>query len=135
MEIPVTILTDHTNLTHWKATRKVNRQVARWFGELQDYNFVIKHMPRKIHMAPDMLSRPPRASCGQEDNSQIALLPPSMFIASAKTQEDALKLRVKEAQWRNKAEMELWCNTKGVRRLPGGYTLGWRLAVPPGLVL
>ena len=25
MEIPVTILTDHANLTHWKATRKVNR--------------------------------------------------------------------------------------------------------------
>ena len=23
-EIPVTILTDHANLTHWKATRKVN---------------------------------------------------------------------------------------------------------------
>ena len=25
MEIPVTILTNHANLTHWKATRKVNR--------------------------------------------------------------------------------------------------------------
>ena len=25
MEIPVTILTDHANLIHWKATRKVNR--------------------------------------------------------------------------------------------------------------
>ena len=25
MEIPVTILTDHANLTHWKAMRKVNR--------------------------------------------------------------------------------------------------------------
>ena len=25
MEIPVTILMDHANLTHWKATRKVNR--------------------------------------------------------------------------------------------------------------
>ena len=25
MEIPVTILTDHANLTHWKSMRKVNR--------------------------------------------------------------------------------------------------------------
>ena len=25
MEIPATILTDHTNLTHWKAIQKVNR--------------------------------------------------------------------------------------------------------------
>ena len=55
-EIPVTILTDHTNLTHWKATRKVNRHVARWFTEIQDYNLIIKHMPGKIHTAPDMLS-------------------------------------------------------------------------------
>ena len=45
MEIPVTILTDHTNLTHWKATRKVNQWVARWFAKLQDYNLVIKHIP------------------------------------------------------------------------------------------
>ena len=27
-EIPVTILTDHANLTHWKAIRKVNQCVA-----------------------------------------------------------------------------------------------------------
>ena len=55
-EIPVTILTDHANLTHWKATRKDNRQVVRWFAKIQDYNLVIKHIPGKIHTAPDMLS-------------------------------------------------------------------------------
>ena len=55
MEIPVTILTNHTNLTHWKATRKVNRCIARWFAEIQDYNLNIKHVPGKIHTAPDML--------------------------------------------------------------------------------
>ena len=59
MEIPVTIFTDHANLMHWKATRNVNRQVARWFAEIQDYNLTIKHVPGKIHTTPDMLSRPP----------------------------------------------------------------------------
>ena len=93
-EIPVTILTDHANLTHWKAMRKVNRQVARWFGKLQDYNLVIKHVPGKIHMAQDMLSRPPGANHGEKDNSHIALLPPSMFIAMANTQEDMLRQQV-----------------------------------------
>jgi hypothetical protein len=34
-----TILTDHTNLLHWKSPRKLNRRTARWHGELQDYNF------------------------------------------------------------------------------------------------
>ena len=31
MEIPVTILTDHANLTHWKATRNVMLDWAWWF--------------------------------------------------------------------------------------------------------
>jgi hypothetical protein len=34
-ETPVTVLTDHANLTYWKEPRKVNRRLARWFGELQ----------------------------------------------------------------------------------------------------
>ena len=35
-EIPVTVLTDHVNLTYWKNPKKVNRRVARWFATLQD---------------------------------------------------------------------------------------------------
>ena len=73
-EIPVTILTDHANLTHWKATRKVNRRVMRWFAEIQDYNLTIKHVPGKIHTAPDMLSRPPGTNQGKSDNTDIILL-------------------------------------------------------------
>ena len=46
-----------------------------------------------------------------------------------------LKAKVKEAQLRQKEEMELWCDTHGVHKLPEGYTKGWRLAVPSGLVL
>ena len=134
-ETPVTILTDHANLMHWKATRKVNRWVARWFAELQDYNLIIKHVPRKIHTAPDMLSQPPGVDCGKADNSNITLLPPSMFITKANAQDDTLKQRVKEAQWGNTAEMELWCNTQGVKKLLDGYAWEWRLAVLLGLVL
>ena len=135
MEIPVTILTDHANLTHWKATWKVNRQVARWFTELQDYNLIIKHMLGKIHTAPDMLSRPPGADCRKDDNTNIVLLPPSMFITTTNAKDNALKQRVKEAQRKQMAKMELWCNTQGVRKLPEGYAKDWKLAVPSGLVL
>ena len=135
MEVPVTILTDHTNLTHWKATRKVNRRVARWFAEIQDYNLIIKHVPGKIYTAPDMLSRPPGADQGKQDNMDIVLLPPSLFIVTAKARDDMLKAKVKEAQQKQKAEMELWCDTHRVQKLPEGYTKEWRLAVPSGLVL
>ena len=111
MEIPVTNLTDHTNLMHWKATKKANRWVARWFAKIQDYNLIIKHMPGKIHMAPDKLSRPPGVDCGKEDNTDIVLLHPLMFVTTANTEDDALKQRVKEVQQEHKAEMELWCDT------------------------
>ena len=135
MEIPVTILTDHANLTHWKAIRKVNRWVARWFAEIQDYNLVIKHVPGKIHTTPDMLSRPPGVDQGKQDNMDIVLLPPSLFIVTAAVQDDMLRAKVKEAQWKQTAEMELWCDTQGVHKLPEGYTKEWRLAMPSGLVL
>ena len=52
-KIPVTKLTDHANLTFWKNPKKVNRRVARWFMTLQNYNLLIKHVPGKLHAAPD----------------------------------------------------------------------------------
>jgi len=79
-EKPVTVLTDHANLTFWKNPRKVNRRVARWFATLQDYNLRIKHVPGKLHAAADMLSRPPNADKGDEDNQNLTLLPPDIFI-------------------------------------------------------
>jgi RNase H-like domain found in reverse transcriptase len=53
---PFTILTDHVNLLHWKSPRKLNCQTAHWHGELQDYNFKLQHVPRKLHTAADALS-------------------------------------------------------------------------------
>ena len=79
-EEPVTVLTDHANLTFWKNPRKVNRRVARWFSFLQDYNLVIKHVPGKLHAGPDMLSRPPNANKGEDDNTDVTLIPPEEFI-------------------------------------------------------
>ena len=38
-------------------------------------------------------------------------------------------------QERQKEEMEFWCDTQGVRKLPEGYTKDGRLAVPSSLVL
>ena len=82
-----------------------------------------------------MLSRPPGADQGKQDNTDIILLPPSLFITTAKAQDNMLKAKVKEAQQKQKAEMELWCNTHRVRKLPKGYAKEWRLVVPSGLVL
>ena len=107
----------------------------RWFTEIQDYNLIIKHIPGKIHTAPDMLPRPPRVDQGKQDNTDIVLLPPSMFVTTANVQDDMLKEKVKKMQWKHRAKMELWCDTQGVRKLPEGYAKEGRLAVPLGLVL
>ena len=80
---PVTILTNHANLTYWKTPRTINRRVARWFTELQDYHLIIKHVPRKIHAAADMLSRPPGVDKGEDDNTDVTLLPKPLFVRLA----------------------------------------------------
>jgi hypothetical protein len=61
--------------------------VARWFATLQDYNLVIKHVPGKLHTGPDMLSCPPNANKGDEDNHDLILIPPEAFIRHAETKE------------------------------------------------
>ena len=82
-----------------------------------------------------MLSQPPGADQGKQDNENIVLLPPSLFITIAKIQDDMLKTKVKEVQKKQNEEMELWCDTQGVHKLPEGYAKEGRLAVPSGLVL
>ena len=47
---------------------------------LQDYNLLIKHVPGKLHAAPDMLSRPPGTDRGELDNQDVTLLSPDSFI-------------------------------------------------------
>jgi hypothetical protein len=82
-ERPITVLTDHANLLYWKNPKNVNRRVARWLTTLQDYNFVIKHVPGKIHAAADMLSRPPGVDIGTLDNQDVVVLPDRLFVRHA----------------------------------------------------
>ncbi len=55
MKYPFTILTDHANLLYYKTSKKLNRRTARWHADLQEYNFVIKHVPGKINTPADEL--------------------------------------------------------------------------------
>ncbi len=77
---PFTILTDHANLLYYKTPKKLNQRTARWHADLQEYNFVIKHVPGKINTPADKLSRPANADQGQDDNENQTLLKPELFI-------------------------------------------------------
>ena len=140
-EIPVTVLTDHANLTFWKNPRKVNRRVARWFVTLQDYNLLIKHIPGKLHTAPDMLSCPPGTDKGELDNQDVTLLPPDSFIRLTLEEDQEiidLERSIVAAQKKHPRLLECWQKTKQVSDRHASYTMelmacknGLQAAIPP----
>jgi len=149
---PFTLITDHANLTFWKHPRKVNRRVARWFAELQDYWFEIKHVPGKTHTAADFLSRPFIEDKGEKDNEDVTVLPPKLFV----NDEPMIRVfdidsifgeldeAVADAQEQHWSLMKEWqkeydATTISSLRPPYGEIPGWRkqgrLVVPPNLAL
>src|SRR6266436_3430408 len=77
---PFTILTDHANLQYWKAPQKLNHRMACWHADLQEYDFIIKHIPGKINTPADELSCPPNSDQGENDNQDQTLLEPKLFV-------------------------------------------------------
>ena len=51
-----TVLTDHKNLEYYKEPHHINRRITRYVQRMQDYNFIIKHIPGKSNKS-DALSR------------------------------------------------------------------------------
>ena len=105
---PFTILTDHANLLFWKSPRKLNRRTARWHVELQDYNFEIKHIPGKSHVVADLLSRPPDADQGKEDNQDVTMIPAQTFIRLATVDDMPLEKHIVQAQNEMASIMDNW---------------------------
>ena len=42
-----TVLTDHKNLEYYKEPHHINQRITRYVQRMQDYNFIIKHIPGK----------------------------------------------------------------------------------------
>jgi hypothetical protein len=73
---PFTILTDHANLTYWKAPRKLDRRHAHWHADLEEYDFEMVHIPGSTNGPADALSRPPGTDKGENDNQDVVMIPP-----------------------------------------------------------
>jgi RNase H-like domain found in reverse transcriptase len=124
---PFTILTDHTNLLHWKSPRKLNRRTACWHGELQDYNFKLHHIPWKLHTATDALSRPPGADEGKDDNQQMTMIPKAVFIRLAGPDSDrSIEHTIMIIQNHNHTLMNEWTNTYPIERVDNPDESFWR---------
>jgi len=103
------IYMDHANLLYWKSPQKLNRRTARWHCELQDYHFVLEHIPRKTHTAADALSQPPGAEEGKLDNQQITILPENTFVRLADADLDgSLESTIVDCQNQYTPTMKEW---------------------------
>src|SRR5882757_587721 len=78
---PFKIWTDHTNLQYFKDPHKVNRRQAQWFSDMADYHFTIHHLPGNKNCRADALSRRPNYNQGEDDNTNVILLPENLFRA------------------------------------------------------
>ena len=54
------ILSDHDNLRYWKSPRNLNRRTARWHADLQEYDYLIQHIPGKENIPADALIKTTR---------------------------------------------------------------------------
>ena len=70
---------DHENLKYFKEPHKLNSWQARWYLKLQDYNFTLWHIPGKINMKADILSRREKVDI-KEDNQDIQMLKEKLWI-------------------------------------------------------
>ena len=76
-----TVLTDHKNLEYYKEPHHINRRIARYVQHMQDYNFIIKHIPGKSNKS-DTLSCRPDYDQGLNNNTSVTVLPPHLFVQS-----------------------------------------------------
>ena len=73
------MLTDHKNLEYYKEPHHINRRIARYVQRMQDYNFIIQHIPGDSNKL-DALSRRPDYDQGVHDNTNVTVLPPHLFV-------------------------------------------------------
>jgi len=67
------IWTDYKNLKYFQEPHKLNGWQARWYLKLQDYDFTLQHIPGKMNMKADILSRKDQVNT-KEDNKDVQLL-------------------------------------------------------------
>ena len=78
---PITIITDHKNLSYVKDPRKLSRQQAHWSLFLQDFDIVWQVTPGTKMAPADALSRRDSVDTSS-DNLDTAICPEPMVIAA-----------------------------------------------------
>jgi RNase H-like domain found in reverse transcriptase len=77
---PVTIFSDHKNLTYFHQTQKLNRRQVRWSLFLSQFDVKLIHIPGSQMVQSDALSWWEDFDTGDTDNEDMTMLPESLFI-------------------------------------------------------
>ncbi|ESK81133.1 putative retrotransposon [Moniliophthora roreri MCA 2997] len=92
---PVTVLSDHKNLTYFWTAQKLNRRQARLSLYLTQFDLRLVHVPEMKMVQSDALSRRPDLVDEEEnDNEDIVMLPDKLFVNVINTE---LKTILEEA--------------------------------------
>ena len=76
---PVTLLTNHKNLTYFHQPQKLSRHQARWMMFLQDFDLHFVHLPGSAMGPADALSHLPDPDTSS-DNVDVTVLSDDLFI-------------------------------------------------------
>jgi len=80
------VWTDYENLKYFREPHKLNGQQAWWYLKLQDYSFILQHIPGKTNTKADVLSRKDHIDT-MEDNKDIQMFKKEMWIRKQITAE------------------------------------------------
>ena len=78
---PVTLLTDHKNLTYFRQPQKLSRCQARWMMFLQDFDLHFVHLPGSAMGPADALSHLPDPDTSS-DNVDVTVLLDNLFVCA-----------------------------------------------------
>jgi hypothetical protein len=129
---PTTVYTDHKNLEYYHHPRHINRRVARYLPQLADYNFQLVHFPGTANKA-DALSRRPDYDKGLEDNGDVTVLPPYLFIKAATF--SSIDDRARACQFQQPELLKKWATLFPLKTIGDLYWYGDRLVVVDDLPL
>jgi hypothetical protein len=76
---PIRVRTDHKNLQYFRGPHKVTGRHARWLKFLQDFEYLLTHIPGNTNTVADRLSRRKDLNKGV-DTTTHTLLPDELFI-------------------------------------------------------
>jgi RNase H-like domain found in reverse transcriptase/Integrase zinc binding domain len=103
-----TVITDHANLQYYRQPQKINRRVARYLGDLAEYDFRLVHKPGKQNKA-NHLSRRPDYDEGKVDNEDMLVLPDRLFARALSLMD--VEQQVYDLQGEKGQEIQNWGQT------------------------